>query len=308
MIAPLIPADLAAQVRSWVPSGKVQLLESTVGGFSNLSFLARINGEKSVVKAASADLKRADIRREAEILGRLAESEVPFPVPTAVVLLEGGWTVLITRHFEGTSAIERRPGPAGLRIRAEILGRLLATIHATSIAPDRASECGLNLVERADSAAGMVQSSDLPDRVRAQLIASLQDPIMRKGMALVHGDFGLHNVLWVEGPGRAVRLGLIHDWEWAGWGNPLVDIAWLWWSFQHRKIGEEPWRAFVAGYGAWAMSALGWSPETVTTLVRAQMAHLILRTSPGSGPRAEWLSRLSTLTTYAVPKLPSGST
>jgi thiamine kinase-like enzyme len=40
---------------------------------------------------------------------------------------------------------------------------------------------------------------------------------------LIHGDFGPHNVIYSNDTITAI------DWEWAGWGNPLQDIAWVVW-------------------------------------------------------------------------------
>jgi len=42
-------------------------------------------------------------------------------------------------------------------------------------------------------------------------------------ITLVHGDFGSHNTILSDDFMRII------DWEWAGWGKPELDIAWIIW-------------------------------------------------------------------------------
>lgn len=293
MVAPLVPADLHAQLRAWAPGGKAIPLESTVGGFSNLTFIAQIGEERAIVKAAATDAKRPDVRREAEMLGRLAEVEPAFAVPEVLVLLEGAWTVLVMRHVEGAGVWEGRPSPTGLRARSVVLGRLLRSVHQCSLSPVGADMVDLDLGQRASVMSAMLGDIALPTETVAKLRNALAHPCLQRGVSLVHGDFGLHNVLWQVGVKRQPLVSLLYDWEWSGWGNPLVDVAWLWWTFQHRNMGLEPWDAFVATYGETSIRSLGWDTECVTAAVRAQMAQIILRTSANSSHREEWLARLT---------------
>lgn len=47
---------------------------------------------------------------------------------------------------------------------------------------------------------------------------------IKTNWVLTHGDYGIHNVLYSD----AQEVTAI-DWEWAEWGNPLNDIAWVCW-------------------------------------------------------------------------------
>ena len=303
MVAPLVPADLQAELRAWAPGGRAVPVESTIGGYSNLTFVARIGDDDCVVKAAATPAKRADLRREADMLRRLADAEVPFACPEALVLLDGNWTVLVMRRVEGTSALTGRVTPAGLRVRAGLVGELLASVHATVLSPLGDPSADLDLGRRAHAVAAALTAAELPPVIAEPLAAALGDPLLQRGISPVHGDFGLHNVLWRTVGRRPPAVALLFDWEWSGWGNPLIDTAWLWWTFQHRRIAPDAWNAFVDGYGRAALQAMGWSASTVNTMIRAQMAQILVRTTPDSSGREEWLKRLRELDRLAPPRL-----
>ncbi|WP_108669142.1 aminoglycoside phosphotransferase family protein [Peribacillus acanthi] len=54
------------------------------------------------------------------------------------------------------------------------------------------------------------------------ILEKIKDPI--EDWVLTHGDYGIHNVLYSDENELAIL-----DWEWAEWGNPLSDIAWVIW-------------------------------------------------------------------------------
>ena len=70
-----------------------------------------------------------------------------------------------------------------------------------------------------------------------------------------------------------------------------------------RRLAEDVWEAFVDGYRATRLVALGWSPAGVTELIRAQMISLMVRTAPGSSARKEWTRRIDALSRMSVPAL-----
>ena len=312
----VIPAAVLDWVRTASADGEVRDIRPTFGGFSNLTFFATLrrpddspgDGRNDgsdvtvVVKAASASDKRADVAREALILPLLADSDLPVPTIRAHTDLED-WTVSLIDVVEGESGLSlvQTREPVDLRAHGEILGRLLRMVHAA--APTPVSDATLDLVARADEVAAAVVGAQLPTDVVEELIEALAHPAVRRGVALVHGDFGFHNTLWRSTPAGRVRLTGLLDWEWAGWGNPLVDLAWLWWTLKFRLAPAVTLEAAIDGYRSEAVRAIGWEPDAVRALVRAQMAQIVVRTPPGSPPRTEWLRRIENVTSLAVPAL-----
>ncbi|WP_161557034.1 phosphotransferase family protein [Paenibacillus amylolyticus] len=61
---------------------------------------------------------------------------------------------------------------------------------------------------------------------------------------LIHGDYGPHNVMLCN------DSMFILDWEWAGWGNPLFDVAWVVWfvHLHYPNMAKELSGAFLSTY------------------------------------------------------------
>ncbi len=284
----IVPMAVLDTVRALTGSAEIGTPSATFGGNSNLSFFTRIDGRDLVVKAATSPLKRDDLRREARILSRLADLDgSSLPVPVLVAHGEGdGVTltaldVLIGEH--GLVAVQRG---SGLAARAAVMGRLLRNVHTAAPVPDpdRASD----LSHRAASAVGELAALGLDATITSAMVAALGAPVLRRGVAFVHGDFGFHNTLWT--PSEDGRLSGLFDWEFAGWGNPLTDIAWFWWTLRNRSVSGDVWAAFAESYGPEALAALGFEAHR-DAMVRAQMVQLLVRTLPGSEARGVWLDR-----------------
>jgi aminoglycoside phosphotransferase (APT) family kinase protein len=98
---------------------------------------------------------------------------------------------------------------------------------------------------------------------------------------LVHGDPGAHNLLW-DG-----QLTALLDWEWAGLGDPLTDLAWVCWTLRFRQVAAPVRAAFLAAYGL---------PEPnradLRDLALAQIAAILVRVADQPEASAEWLRRL----------------
>jgi aminoglycoside phosphotransferase (APT) family kinase protein len=254
-----------------------------------------IGAERCVIKAATAPLKRADVRREARVLGLLRGSGLP--VPTLLALAENSeWSVAVTRYLageHGLRVLEQAPGE--LESIYAALGRLLAQVHRT---PLELTEPGLRLAERAQQVAQALPELPLDDELRAALTESLEHPIWRSaGTGLVHGDTGLHNLLW---DGRTAAL---LDWEWAGWGTPLLDLAWLHWTMRWRDLPPALWPTFVAGYGAGPALAHAAAPDALRALALGQIAGILVRVCDQPAAWQEWLRRLRWTLELAFPAI-----
>lgn len=279
-----LPAAAAALLRAALPQQPVVDLGPTTGGFSNLSRFARVGRARCVLKLASSPVKRADLRREAHMLALVAGHRVGAP-PLVALVEDARWTILITR---------RRPGTPGVRLYGEApealgpplaaLGGLLARLHRLKLAPPSGRGEGLLLTTRATALLAQLDTLPLPVELAGPLQAALQHPAWRPGRPyLVHGDAGLHNLLW----GR--RCSLL-DWELGGWGDPRLDLAWVAWTLRFRGVPAEAWEALLRGYGAGPARRLGLDDEAMHALALGQVAALLARAA-GTPAWDEWLRR-----------------
>lgn len=281
--APLPPpvADLLAAA---FPGAPVAGLAPAVGGFSNLTLRATIAGAPCVLKAASRPAKRADLRREARALALLDGRRLG--APRALAFREGGgWSLLVTARRPGAPGLSLYGAPAAAIAPAcAALGRALARLHAAPIAPP-ADLGDLAIAGRAAAAAEALGALPLPPELRAPLAEALAHPAWRPARPrLVHGDAGLHNILWG-------RRGLtLLDWELAGWGDPRLDLAWAAWALRFRGAPAELWAALLDGYGRERAAALGLDDGAIRALALGQIAALLARAAGGPA-WDEWLRR-----------------
>lgn len=293
-LAVVVPPPVRAVLARF---GEVGRIRSTVGGFSNTTFVTTIDGRSVVVKANSGERKRADLRRETAFLQFLSGTALPAPVLRGFgVDDDDQWTVLVLDSIDAESGLNviQRGDAAELTRAGREFGVLMSLVHQEPLSPlDVPDALGVDLAARWSSDRRELGESDV---IETNL--SLTHQALRVGVSLVHGDAGLHNTLWADG-----HLASLIDWEFAGFGNPLADVAWAWWSMSFRRLVGEIWEAFVRGYRAERLLTLGWSPMGVTELIRAQMISLMVRTAPGSSARKEWTRRVEALSRMQVPEL-----
>jgi aminoglycoside phosphotransferase (APT) family kinase protein len=266
----LLTAHLGAPPRDLAP---------TFGGFSNLTIHATFDGRPCVIKAATSAAKRADIRREATLLPHLHAAGLPVPERLALVD-DGAWTASVTVALPGQNGLQvLADGAADLAPIFTALGRVLAAAHTTAppaLHPD------LDLHLRSRAAQPNLTLIDAPPERIAALQNALIHPVWQSPTGLIHGDCGLHNLLW---SGEELRL---LDWEWAGVGPALLDLAWLRWTMSWRKLPDELWSAFLNGYGP-PHDEL--DTATQQALALGQIGLILARVADQPAARAEWLRR-----------------
>lgn len=280
-----LPAPVIDLLAAALPGAPVTALTPTVGGFSNLSVAARIGGVPCVVKAASAPAKIADLRREAHVLALLQGRRLGAPAPVAFAE-GGGFAVLVTRRRPGRPGITLYGGaPETIAPACAALGSALARLHAAPIDPPPGA-AELLVGARAAELAATLAGLPLPADLRAPLAEALAHPAWRPAHPrLVHGDAGLHNVLWG-------RRGLtLLDWELAGWGDPRLDLAWAAWTLRFREVPPAAWGALLGGYGRARAAALDLDAETLRALALGQVAALLARAAGTPAAWDEWLRR-----------------
>ena len=276
--------------------GELTRIRPTIGGFSNLTFHGDLaSGDSVVVKIASREVKREDLRREVRMLALMSESSIS-TVHVRAHINTPAWTITVTEFVPGDLGINvvQTRDANDLIGRARVLARLLRTVHqaAFPLINDPDLDCGVRLAARHESLSTRV----LPREV-AQSNTALTDPLLRRGAGLVHGDFGFHNTIWEKSnsDGGPVRINALLDWEWSGRGNPLIDPAWLWWTLQFRQAPRETWETFVDTYGDRALRGIGWTASNVETVLRAHMAWILSCTEVGSAAEKEWCDRIMKL-------------
>jgi aminoglycoside phosphotransferase (APT) family kinase protein len=123
--------------------------------------------------------------------------------------------------------------------------------------------------------------------LREELAASLVHSAWRPAAPrLVHGDAGLHNLLW-DG-----RITALLDWEWAGCGPPLLDLAWVYWTMRWRSLPGQLWHTFLRAYGPGPALAAVDIPGALRALALGQVAGILARSTGEPAAWAEWLRRV----------------
>lgn len=248
------------------------------GGFSNLTVYALVRGQPVVLKAADSPAKRADLRHEAAILPLLADRALP--APELIALAEGtNWSVLLTRALPGRNGLQMlAESPGELPRLYAALGAILARLH-TGLPPPGAE---LLLATRVAQARAVLPGLGLDVMVHTALIDALAQPIWAaEPPRLLHGDPGLHNLLW---NGSTAWL---LDWEWATAGPPWFDLAWLHWTIHWRGLPESLWDAVLAVYGRLPPITL----IEQRALVLGQIAMILARSHGRPAALEEWARR-----------------
>ncbi|WP_165036613.1 phosphotransferase family protein, partial [Candidatus Protofrankia californiensis] len=206
-------------------------------GHSNLTY-AVTTGEQTLVlrRPPRPPLPRGanDMRREARILQALADTDVP--VPRVLAVAEEGDVMdvpcYVMEHLDGVVATDILP-PAldtveGRSAAAEAFIDVLAALHTVDW-----RGCGLGDLGRPDGF--LERQLDRLPRLIADEDGALDPPFdeirdqLRTTVptsgepALLHGDFRFGNVMLA--PDEPARLLGVLDWELAGIGDPLADLA-----------------------------------------------------------------------------------
>ena len=278
----MLPSEVIHLLRAAFPGQPLGGAAPTSGGFSNLTAIISIGEQRCVIKAATAMLKRADVRREAALLRLLHTSDLPIPRLLALIEDET-WTIGVTGWLageHGLAVLER--APAQLEAIYPALGQLLASIHRTAV-PEIAPQLEARRRHTLEGLSALALENDL----HAALQQALEHPIWHtQPHGLAHGDAGLHNLLW-DG-----RITALLDWEWAGWGSPLLDLAWLYWTIRWRNLPPMLWHAFLAGYAAGPAVAIGATPDELRALALGQIASILVRVYGQTPAWDEWQRRL----------------
>lgn len=247
-------------------AGPIVEVEPLTGGTQNILLAFTKGGQRFVLRHPPPH-KRANsdetMRREARVLGALANTNVPHPRLLAAC---GDTTVLgsafyLMEQVDGVNPTVALPAPylesTGWRHQ---FGLDIAVTAATIGAVDY-ERLGLGNLGRAE---GYLERQ--VDRWRSQLdsysqMAGYSGPeipgVARVGEwldanqpsvwtpGLIHGDFHLANILCSP---HAPRVAAAIDWELTTIGDPLIDLGWLLATWPEpgydKGVSIEPWEGF----------------------------------------------------------------
>lgn len=177
------------------------------------------------------------MRRETEVMSLLAHLPTPLPVPRPLSppVSEGGRSGVLISRVDGRSR-EGAPWPlvrAGLT-RALVALRGAPEIETARRLPPPRHWCG---GQAWPEVVAELLVPRLPRTARDTAKRVVSDVLEIEQQArpeLVHGDFGLHNVLWT----RSEVTGLI-DVDHASWADPAIDVAPLIGSFSAGELRDD---------------------------------------------------------------------
>ena len=226
-------------------------VEVIAGGRSNLtSVVTDAEGRRVVVRRPPLSgvlVSAHDVVREGRIMAALCASAVPVPEVLGVEddAAFTGAPFVVTAHVDGVVVRDRTVASQLSVPQRAALGRTvvdaLAAIHEVDVdvvgLGDLARRDGYFARQVARWSAQLDAGSDRPLPALAQLGRALAAAVPEQdGLALVHGDFRLDNLI-VDlapagaGPAGAAPAGAqvraVLDWELATLGDPLADVGTL---------------------------------------------------------------------------------
>jgi thiamine kinase-like enzyme len=191
------------------------------GGYTNHSFL--MEGTDPLLVAKISSVLNEDTLNEVHCLKLLKESGVSAIVHDVleisnmrIILMDykqgvKGQSILDTGDLELAQTLYKRLGHS-----------LALQIHTKSFNSDRH---GIRKSNTGQLKASKLEVEFVPDALvrQSSIILSDLDDSEHKWV-LTHGDYGPHNILLEADKGLNIL-----DWEWAEWGDPLNDVAWVLW-------------------------------------------------------------------------------
>jgi aminoglycoside phosphotransferase (APT) family kinase protein len=274
-----------------LPEGPIEQVELLAGGTQNILLRFARGGRGYVLRRPPPHLRansNETMRREARVLGAIAETRVPHPrliracpqedvIGAAFYLMEPVDGFNPTRGLPPLHAGDPKLRRAMGFALVDAIAALGAVDHRAVGLADFGRPEGYLERQVARWRAQLESYGELPGYPGPEIpgVARVADWLERNRPArftpgILHGDFHLANVMFApDGP----RLAAIVDWELSTIGDPLLDLGWLLATWPSPSgpspgaIGVAPWEGFptadelVARYAersARDLSAIAW--------------------------------------------------
>lgn len=260
-------------------------LERLTGGYTNLTYL--MAGAEAPLVAKIASLSNEDTLNEIQVM-RLVQGSCDTPAVHKIMEMDG-MRIVIMDGMQGVNA--QSVLDAGNWSRAErIYGRmgllLAEQIHSRPYHP---SGKEIRLSNRSQLDQLITSLEFVPASLGRHSLQLLESAGAGElPWVLTHGDYGVHNLLCDEEDVLHVL-----DWEWAEWGSPLNDVAWVCWFTKHHYPAKARVlnAAFLEGY--LAGNPLAFTPRQMKAACLYRVWNILyrLRIAPRE-VQHEWTRRL----------------
>lgn len=200
------------------------------GAFHNVAVL----GTQAVVRIGFGEGHEVRTKNEFFNLIAISQTDLPFQTPSNLgdVYTTRSWSAMVSSFVAG----EHRDNVEWTDVR-EALSDVLNAFQtaarpiAESFLPVRQWCGGVNWPARVEQ---IIQSFNERERAAAtHVVREVLECEAEVQPTLVHGDFGLHNVLWTEG-----RIAGVIDFDHATIGDPAIDVAPLIGQFGASKLAQ----------------------------------------------------------------------
>lgn len=200
------------------------------GAFHHVAVL----GTQAVVRISFGEDHEVRTKGEFFNLAAISKMYLPFQTPSNLsdVYTTRSWSAVVSSFVDG----EHRDNVEWTDVR-EALSDVLNTFQtatrpiAESFLPARQWCGGTNWPARVEE---IIQSFNERERAAAtHVVRNVLECEAEVQPTLVHGDFGLHNVLWTEG-----RITGVIDFDHAAIGDPAIDVAPLIGQFGASKLAQ----------------------------------------------------------------------
>ena len=189
-----------------------------VGGYTNDTYLLNGTGPRLVAKVGA--FSNLDLKNE---FYSLEISKGISVVPKVYEYInEDGVQILIMEHCEGVngqSILDNNDLETTKRLY-KVLGKTLSnSVHSLKFNPNLKpiNQCSIKEINL---------DLDFVPEILIQHTRKILNNVddNENDWVLTHGDYGIHNVLFTNDNSITIL-----DWEWAEWGNPLMDLGWVCW-------------------------------------------------------------------------------
>ena len=205
-------------------------LDSKHGAFHQVALL----GDSSVVRVSTTRRHEEQTLQEYRNLSAIQSLGLPLrtPIVRCDPVVRAGFSAFVTSFVPGEHDVKMTWSQVREPV-AEILHSLRETpvLELHTLRPVR-QWCGGDrwptIIEQLSSAL-----DDTVAGAARRVVADVLTAEPHNGRTLVHGDFGLHNLLWGEH-----ALPAVIDWDNASVGDPAIDLAPLIGMFGAEAVGE----------------------------------------------------------------------